>query len=97
MTEANHDSEAPEVGEYVQITYENDHGKESIKGRVTEVDTDPNNLNDLTFTVDEAQENSEIHYGEGVHEGEEYATVGRWNEFGGSYKLGDNAEWRVLR
>lgn len=91
----NHD--VPDEEQYVELTFEGEHGSQSpIRGRVTEVDTDPMSANEFEFTVDNGEDNSKIVFGGFVDNGEVDAAVARYSEFSGSFRLGGNAEWRRL-
>lgn len=93
-------TDAPEVGDYVELTFTGEHGGQSpITGRVTEVDTDCEDIpeTDLMFVVDNGESNKQIHYAEGDTGGERQATVTRYSDFSGSHRLGENAEWTLLK
>lgn len=86
-------------GSHVEVQYDPDSAFDDgeIQGRVTDVDTDPDATGvDRVITIDEGEPNQEIHYAEGVWEGEPYANVNRYDEFSGDFYLGDNATIRKL-
>jgi hypothetical protein len=87
------------VGDYVEVQYDADNALDDgeIRGRVTDVDTDPDNRGvELSVKVDEGEPNQEILYTEGEWEGDPYTNVTRYDEFSGTYNLGDNATIREL-
>lgn len=88
-------AEAPQENNFVQVTFEGEFGNQSpIKGRVKDVDEDPDlSHSDLVFVVKDKEGGRDIVYGEGIHEGEEYAAVSVKNR---NIQLGENAEWRFL-
>lgn len=96
------DHELPDSGDYVEVTFEGDHGNQSsIKGRVTDVDTDPDGGYDsdgayhatlATVTVDEGHANQTAH----VYVCDGLTAVNRYDAFSGHLHLGENADWRVL-
>lgn len=85
----------PEVNDFVELTFEGEFGNQSpIKGRVLNVETDPDVLaTSLMIVVNDEPGGREVVYGEGVHEGEEWSNVTVRNA---NIKLGENAEWRQL-
>lgn len=87
--------ESPEVNDFVELTFEGEFGSQSpIKGRVLDVDKDPDVLSTSLFiVVNDESGGREVVYGQGVHEGEEWSNVTVRNA---NTKLGENAEWRLL-
>lgn len=87
--------ECPDVNDFVELTFEGEFGSQSpIQGRVLDVEEDPDVLStSLMIVVNDEPGGREVVYGEGVHEGEEWANVTLRNA---NTKLGENADWRRL-
>lgn len=95
------DFDLPDVGEYIKLTFEGEHGSQSpIKGRVTDVDTDTDGIpqTDFIITIDSSGKNHKrVMYSEGDDEnGDRQAVVTRSSDYSGSHRLGENAEWTRL-
>lgn len=88
-------SKVPKENDFVKINFEGKFGEQSpIKGIVKDVDENPELRNaDLIFVVQDKEGKREVVYGEGIHNGEKYATVSVKNR---NVQLGENAEWRFL-
>lgn len=87
--------DVPSVNEFVELTFEGEFGNQSpIKGRVLEVDTDPEiHATSMVFVVNDEPGGRDVVYGEGTLDGEDWSNVTVRNA---NIKLGDNAEWRRL-
>lgn len=93
-------TESPEEGDYIKLTFddpERGYEKDPLTGRVIEVNHDPSAAADIEIGVDNGEKARTIWYREGVYEGEGFAWVERLSEFGGSYHIGENAEWELLQ
>lgn len=87
--------EIPSENDFVELTFEGEFGNQSpIKGRVLEVDTEPEvHATSLVIVVNDEPGERDVVYGEGELDGDEWSNVTVRNA---NIKLGENAELRIL-